>query len=160
MGFVRASRTSGIGTRVTATGVAVALATIFIIGMPTAVIPSPWFSRTIATRWWDYLVLGFTALLAGAIGGTYALPAACPINSRRLTLGGALSYFAVGCPLCNKMVLLVLGAGGALTYFQPFQPVLALGSLGLLGVTLWARITLVRATWKDGTNAVGTGHPS
>jgi len=143
-----------------ATGVAVALATTLIIGVPTAVIPTPWFGRTIPTRSWDYLVLGLTALLTGAIGATYALPAACPINSSRVTLGGALSYVAIGCPLCNKLVLLVLGTGGALTYFQPFQPVLAVGSLVLLSATLWLRVNAVRAARTDGIDAVGAGYPS
>lgn len=143
-----------------ATGVAVALATTLIIGVPTAVISTPWFGRTILTRWWDYLVLGLTALLTGALGGTYALPAACPINSHRLTLGGALSYFAVGCPLCNKLVLLILGAGGALAYFQPFQPVLAIGSLGLLGLTLWTCVTMVRAMRQETEETAGVGQSS
>lgn len=148
------------GQGAAATGVAVALVTALIIGLPTAVIPSPWFGRTIPARPWDYLVLGLTALLSGAIGATYALPAACPINSGRVTAGGALSYFAIGCPLCNKLVLLLLGTGGALTYFQPIQPVLAVGSLGLLSVTLWLRLNAVRAMREDVANAVGASHPS
>jgi len=140
-----ASRTQGQGkvsimmaknwqlvVRATATPVAVALGTMLLIGVPTAVIPSPWFGRTIPTRSWDYLMLGITALLAGAIGATYALPVACPLISGRLTVGGTLSYFAVGCPLCNKVVLILLGTSGAFTYFQPIQPFLAVGSLGLL----------------------------
>jgi len=128
-----------------------------VIGVLTAVIRTPWFGRTIPTRSWDYLVLGLTAVL---IGATYVLPAACPPNSRRVTLGGALSYFAIGCPLCNKLVLLIRGVGGALTYFQPIQPLLAVGSPGLLSVTLWLRIAAVRAVRKGETNAVGAGYPS
>ena len=33
-----------------------------------------------------------------------------------------LAFLAVGCPLCNKVVVLLLGASGALTYFEPIQP--------------------------------------
>jgi len=48
--------------------------------------------------------------------------------------------FAVGCPVCNKLVVLALGAGGALTYFAPVQPVMALLTLGLLLYALRARL--------------------
>ena len=48
--------------------------------------------------------------------------------------------FAVGCPVCNKLVALALGAGGALTYFGPTQPVLGLLSVGLLLYALRERL--------------------
>ncbi len=48
--------------------------------------------------------------------------------------------FAVGCPACNKLVVLALGAGGAMTYFAPIQPVLGFLSLGLLAYALRMRL--------------------
>jgi hypothetical protein len=51
-----------------------------------------------------------------------------------------VSFFAVGCPVCNKLVLLALGASGAVTWFAPLQPFLALVSIGLLVVALRVRI--------------------
>jgi hypothetical protein len=57
-------------------------------------------------------------------------------SSRRGDLaGGLLTYFAVGCPVCNKLVLLALGSAGAMTWFEPFQPVLQVAAVVLL---LWA----------------------
>jgi hypothetical protein len=46
-----------------------------------------------------------------------------------------LTYFAVGCPVCNKLVLLALGSAGAMTLFEPFQPVLQVTAVVLL---VWA----------------------
>ena len=40
-----------------------------------------------------------------------------------------LAWFAVGCPVCNKLALLALGYSGAITWFTPVQPFLALGAL-------------------------------
>lgn len=54
--------------------------------------------------------------------------------------GGLLSFLAVGCPVCNKLVVLLLGLGGALQYFRPIQPVLAAAGLGLLVATLALRL--------------------
>ena len=51
-----------------------------------------------------------------------------------------LGWFAVGCPVCNKIALVVLGYTGALTYFAPLQPVLAVLSVVLLLVVVVVRL--------------------
>lgn len=45
------------------------------------------------------------------------------------TIGGFASFFAVGCPVCNKLILLALGTTGAVNWFAPIQPFLALTSI-------------------------------
>lgn len=54
--------------------------------------------------------------------------------------GGLLTFFAVGCPVCNKLVLLALGYAGAMTWFQPVQPVLQVLAVTLLGLALVQRL--------------------
>lgn len=56
------------------------------------------------------------------------------------TVGSLLGWFAVGCPVCNKLALLILGYTGALTYFAPLQPVLAALSVVLLVVAVVVRL--------------------
>ena len=55
-------------------------------------------------------------------------------------VGGVLAWFAVGCPVCNKIALLALGYAGAITWFAPLQPVLAIGALALTSVALVLRL--------------------
>ncbi len=58
-------------------------------------------------------------------------------------LGGVASFgafLAIGCPLCNKLALLLLGASGALSSWAPIQPILGAVSLGLLLVTVVWRL--------------------
>lgn len=43
-------------------------------------------------------------------------------------------------PVCNKLVLLAPGCTGAMTWLGPVKPLLALGSVGLLGWALRARL--------------------
>jgi len=50
---------------------------------------------------------------------------------------GSNSFFSVGCPVCNKLVVLLLGIGGAMTFFNPLLPFLGMASIVLLGVTLF-----------------------
>src|SRR5699024_10511339 len=54
--------------------------------------------------------------------------------------GGILGWFAVGCPVCNKIALLALGYTGALTYFALLQPSLAALSIVLLVVAVIIRL--------------------
>ena len=56
-----------------------------------------------------------------------------------------LTFFAVGCPVCNKLVLLALGASGAMTYFEPVQPVLSLLAVVLLAWALARRLRVQSA---------------
>jgi hypothetical protein len=50
------------------------------------------------------------------------------------------TFFAVGCPVCNKLVLIALGASGAVQWFAPFQPYLAAIGIGLLAYALEQRL--------------------
>jgi hypothetical protein len=52
-----------------------------------------------------------------------------------------VTFFAVGCPVCNKLVLVAFGYSGALKYFGPVQPYLAVGAIALLA---WAFVGRVR----------------
>lgn len=38
----------------------------------------------------------------------------------------------MGCPVCNKLVLVLLGSSGALSYWAPLQPLIAVASVALL----------------------------
>ena len=116
------------------------IATLLLIGIPTVLIPNRWFGREIPPRPIDYAILALTVAVVAALAATYALPLACPTRERSLTAGGLLSFFAVGCPVCNKLVVLALGWSGAMTYFAPLQPFLGFISIALLATTLFARL--------------------
>ena len=120
-----------------------AAGTALVVGAPTDVIPNPLFGRSVPVQWWNYPVLGITALLAGLVLATYiGRPAAADSSAaRRLgPLGSVLSFFAIGCPVCNKAVLLLLGTSGALTIWAPLQPVVALLSIALLAAAAVRRL--------------------
>lgn len=137
-------------------GVSVALATAVIIGIPTDVLPNPWFGRDIPVRPSDVVVLVALSLLTGALAATYALPYTQPAGPRRLGLGsGVLGWVAVGCPTCNKAVVALLGTSGATSFFGPLQP--ALGSLAvvLAATALVVRVRAIRRGACDLPSASG-----
>ncbi|OEU96295.1 hypothetical protein AN216_21610 [Streptomyces oceani] len=145
------------------------------VGLPTAVVPNPFFARMTPVEWWNVPVLVLTALLGGVLVASYVrtgrtaetagvaettqagVPAHDPtedpareepdtdstdrtdpaqgsarLGQRLGTASGLLAYFAVGCPVCNKLVLLLLGTSGAMQVWAPVQPLIAVLSLALL----------------------------
>lgn len=133
---------------------AVAVLTYLVVAVPTDLIDTPVFSREVPPTWWSFPVLGVTAVLTGLLLATYVSrePAADagtgggePDRKGRFGAAGTIvSFFAVGCPVCNKLVLLALGTSGAMQYFEPIQPLLAVLSIALL---LWAFVK--RAVSED-----------
>lgn len=110
------------------------------VALPTDVIPNPIFGRDIDVTWWSYPVTIVTGLLGGLLIATYVrgpIPQSENLDrSGKFGVAGTLiSFFAVGCPVCNKLVLLALGYSGALAWFAPVQPFLAGASVMLL---VWA----------------------
>ncbi|WP_149204941.1 hypothetical protein [Actinotalea subterranea] len=117
-----------------------------LIGVSTVLIPNPVFGREIPVVAWNYPVWVVTSVLAGMLAATYVRAGRAdasagsdgagaatevdddaPVDaaSRLGMAGGVLTWFAVGCPVCNKIALLALGYSGALTWFAPVQPYLA-----------------------------------
>jgi hypothetical protein len=117
---------------------AVALAT----GIPTDVVPNPLYRRMTPVVWWNYPIWAASAVLVGLIAATYVR---APRGVTRRTGGGTfggglLSFLAVGCPICNKLVVAALGVSGALAYFGPVQPFVGVAALVLLAMTLAVRL--------------------
>lgn len=131
-----------------ATAAVAAVIVALAVGLPTDVIPNPVFGRPVDVTWWSYPILIVTAVLGGLLAATYVRPAGPePAGQDQLDtpgkaggLGGLLSFFAVGCPTCNKLAVVALGSTGALDWFAPAQPVLAVLSVILLGWALRARL--------------------
>jgi len=94
---------------------AVAGFTALLIAVPTGVIHTPFYTRMTPVLWWNYPTWAAFSVLAGLLAGTYG-----PRTSQRggmtgrLSLGGTMSLLAIGCPVCNKVVVALLGVSGAL----------------------------------------------
>ena len=130
---------------------AAALLVGLAIGLPTDVIPNPVFGRPVPVTWWSYPTLLLSAVLGGLLaatyvrepfgsGGTIDVDEDLDAPSRVGGVGGLVSFFAVGCPVCNKVVILALGTTGARQWFEPLQPLLAVASVVLLAVALRIRL--------------------
>lgn len=128
------------------------LAVFGVIGVATMLIPNPIFGRDIPPVWWNYPVLVVTAILSGMLIATYVKGGDSESDGEDSgadeetksgkfgMVGGFLAWFAVGCPVCNKIALLALGYSGAITWFTPIQPFLAVGAMVFTAVALLWRL--------------------
>lgn len=139
-----------------------AAVSLLAFGLVTAIIPNPVFARQIPAEpfaIWTWIV---SAPLMGLVMATYTVPPRpSPITlvdlgpgdvavaERRSTTLGSLAglgaFLAIGCPVCNKIALVLLGASGAMSVYAPIQPLIGAVSLGLLVATAIWRLRL-RAT--------------
>lgn len=111
-----------------------------VIGIPTDVVPNPWFTRMTPIYTDQYVWWVAASVLTGALLATYLSAGArqaAPITGLG---GGLLGYLAVGCPICNKVIVGLLGVSGALSYFAPIQPILGAMAVVLAAIGLILRL--------------------
>ena len=127
---------------------------LVLLGIPSVLLPNDLFVREVEAVWWMYPAWVATAVLGGLLLATYTRPhgGRAPESTeeaqegedrstpRRSLAGGLLAWFAIGCPTCNTLVLMALGTSGALSWFAPLQPLLAVAGLALLALALRARL--------------------
>ena len=136
-----------------------AAVSLLAFGLVTAIIPNPVFGRSVPPEpfaIWTWLA---SAPLMGLVMATYTVPpkptpivmvtlepgAVAAAERRSTTLGsiaGFGAFLAIGCPVCNKVALLLLGASGAMSVYAPIQPIIGAASLALLVATAAWRLRL------------------
>ena len=137
-----------------------AVASVVAFGLVAAIIPNPVFGRQIPVESFAVAVWLLSAPLMGLLGATYTAPGAIgdaepsPFDLVPATDAGVRdgktfgmiasvgAFLAIGCPVCNKVALVLLGTSGAMTVFAPLQPAIGAASLVLLAGTLAWRLRL------------------
>lgn len=114
------------------------LLVLLAIGGTTAIFENDFFRRMTPVRPQDYVFWLLSALLVGLLAGTFVVSRATE-HAGKAAAGGFFADIAVGCPICNKIVVAAIGSSGALTFFGPLQLFIGIGSVGLLAVALILR---------------------
>lgn len=122
------------------------MASAVLLGVPSAVVPNPFFVRMTPTEPVNLVVWLASSPLAGTLIATYvATTGTAPdphadAGAGKITIGGVGAFLAIGCPICNKIIVAVLGVSGAMTVFAPLQPLIGGLSIALLAGTLAWRL--------------------
>lgn len=145
------------------------LASAIVLGVPSAVIPNPFFVRMTPTEPVNLLVWLVSAPIAGLLVATYVARTGtgqdphtgADAGAGTVTVGGIGAFLAIGCPICNKIIVGVLGVSGALTVFAPLQPLIGGLSIALLAGSLaWRLRARARGCARCGSGAEATGTPA
>ncbi|MDH4224959.1 MAG: hypothetical protein OEW12_04890 [Deltaproteobacteria bacterium] len=124
-----------------------AAALFFFFGTLTALWKTPLtdltgfrFVRMTPLTGWELPLLALESLL---LGGYLALRAT-PCAVKKAGFGGLLGFLGFACPACNKILMLVFGAGVLQTWFEPIQPLVGAIGIGLLAMALGQKFVLRR----------------
>lgn len=121
-------------------GVAIAAAAFLGLGTLAALWDNPLFVRMTPAGGLEVLALSALALLLG-IYFAIRRPA-CSL--RTAGAGGILGFIGVACPVCNKLLLLLVGGELLLTYFEPIRIYVALAGVIFVGAAVGREWLLIR----------------
>ena len=115
-----------------------------LLGTIAALWPNPLFVRMTPTSGFELIVLVGQAILAGLYFGIQRKRPGHAVAGT----GNVLAFLGIGCPVCNKLLLLAFGSALLLEYFEPVRLYIGLAGLGLIGYALWCKLT-PRASCSD-----------
>lgn len=114
-----------------------AIGYLAVTGIVTVLVPNALFIRMTPIVWVDYILWPLSALLIGAF---MTLRQAMKTSGTRCNVtagtGGLAAFLGFSCPVCNKVLLLLLGTGGLLTFIEPYRTFIGLAGVALLAVSL------------------------
>lgn len=119
-------------------GVIFSFAAFLLYGIPTALIPNPFFKRMTVTTRLDIILLILTAILLGSYLSLYFYSKKkSKASNIAATTGGFAGIFAFSCPLCSVLLVSLFGSSLLLTYFEPIRPLIGVFTIGILGSAIY-----------------------
>ena len=128
--------TEGTYTQGPARGAAVAAAMFVALGTVAALWDNPFFMRMTPAGGFEIALL----LLQSALAGVYVGLPQSPCGKRTAGAGAIIGFLGIACPVCNKVLVLLVGSALLLEYFEPLRLYVALGGAALLALAVWLRL--------------------
>ena len=124
-----------------ATGLSAAL--FVVLGTPTALVPNPFlhYVRMIPSTLLDYFFLATTSIMLAVLISLKLYYRSEKQLGAKEFVGGAAGFVAFSCPICNMLLVALLGGATIMTFIEPLRPVLGLLSITILGY-------LIYMTWQ------------
>lgn len=117
-------------------GAATAAAMFVALGTVAALWANPFFMRMTPAGGFEISLLLLQSVLAGVYVG---LPSS-PCGKRTAGAGAIIGFIGIACPVCNKVLVLLIGSALLLEYFEPARLYVALGGAALLALAVWLKI--------------------
>lgn len=107
-----------------------------VLGTVAALWSNPLFMRMTPTGGFEIGLLLLQSVLAGVYVG---LPRS-PCGKRTAGAGAIIGFLGIACPVCNKLLVLLIGSALLLEYFEPVRLYVALGGATLLAAAVWLKL--------------------
>lgn len=123
-------------------GILTSVIIFLIFGIVMALIPNNFFVRMFPPTIIDYIFLFSTSVMLGAYFSLYFYGKQEVYGKEDYAAaGGALpSILAFSCPLCNALLVSLLGAATILAFIEPLRPVFGIFGIGILGFALYLKV--------------------
>ena len=136
-----------------ARGAAVALLAFGALGTVSALWSNPLFMRMTPAGAWEIALLG---ALSGLLGLYVAIKR--PVCANQVAgAGGVLGFLGVACPICNKILVLLVGGEVLLTYFEPIRIYVAAAGAAVVAAAVileWRQRRQFLVTMPEAANPV------
>lgn len=110
-------------------------------GIPTALIPTGFFVRMITVSILDYIFLGATSIMMAAYISFHFYRKAESRREGYAAAGGSIAgVFAFGCPVCNALLVSLLGTVTIFTFYEPLRPAIGIVGIAALSYALYIKI--------------------
>lgn len=122
-------------------GILSSLGLFLLFGIVTDLIQNQLFIRMVEKTVLDYFFLIASSVLLGTYIAVHLykknISKKCDVATYS---GGVGSFLAFGCPICNKLLVLLFGVTALTIYFEPYRPYLGILSIGLLTGALYFKL--------------------
>src|SRR3989344_7824362 len=114
-----------------------------VLGTPTALVPNPFlhYVRMIPSTLLDYFFLATTSIMLAVLISLKLYYRSEKQLGAKEFVGGAAGFVAFSCPICNMLLVALLGGATIMTFIEPLRPILGIFSITILGY-------LIYMTWQ------------
>ncbi len=115
-------------------GIIISISLFLVMGIPTALIPNPLikYTRMIPATVLDYFFLVSTSALLGALISLKLYFKSKNKADFKTIAGGSIGFVAFSCPVCNLLLVSVLGFTTIMAFIEPLRPFLGIASVIIL----------------------------
>ncbi len=120
-------------------GLALSAGLFVVLGTPTALVPNPFiqYTRMIEATVLDYFFLAATSImLATLISLKLYYNSGKQLGAKEL-VGGAAGFVAFSCPICNALLVALLGGATIMAFIEPLRPIFGVASMAILGYLIY-----------------------
>ncbi len=123
------------------------LGILLVFGIPTALIPIGVYTRMIQVTLLDYFFLLASSALIGVYAGlwNHSRRRGKQTGNAAAMGGGVSSFLAVSCPVCNVLLVSLIGVSSVMVFVEPLRPVLGIAGIVLLGTAVYYKYVNMRS---------------